>query len=229
MDGGSHEVEKVRPTTGELIGVLVRGTFGMVPGGALLAEAAGLAWITHDRLMRASETATAMAEPGADLDGLLEAVHADERLQVLALQAIEVGAVTALRRKRLLLGRVVRRAVADRARIDESQLIADTLRSLDAPHISALVRMRAAEAVHLSPEEVPPPDAPSDSDLASRQERGRAAVLAAAQDFPDPVINPLVFYGCMRQAALWDTVGTFLPGATTAFGRQLLRDLEKCQ
>jgi hypothetical protein len=129
----------------EVVGALIRGLVGLAPGMSMLAEIAGLGLLVAGRLDRMRQTALEMRDTAGDEQTLVKAIQESEDVEVLVIEALEAASRTALREKRLLLGRIIGRAVLDDAPIDEAQLITAALGELDAPHIRALERLRRAE------------------------------------------------------------------------------------
>lgn len=143
---------------------------------------------------------------------------ASPRLDALAANAVNAGAVSGLQDKRRLLGRVVARAVLDEAQIDEAELITLTLAQIDAPHVRCLEEIRRAEVAAEANGEVAPIARGAEQELNSR-------VMEAGKHFPAPVIVTLNSLGLLKGTSSWDGVA-FVSG-TTEFGRQLLADLRE--
>ena len=78
----------------------------------------------------------------ASEERLLVRLRDDPLLEALFVNSVDAALRTGLEAKRQLLARVVAEAVLDDAKLDESQLISETLADLDVPHIRALMQMR---------------------------------------------------------------------------------------
>jgi hypothetical protein len=145
----------------------------------------------------------------------------------LVAEVLETASRSSFEPRRRLLARVLVNAATDEACIDESAVMAGVLHELDAPHIRALERIRAAfDTYELSAEQ--------QDDLASRDptgERGYEADCRSDAAFevskrePAPVITALIRTGALAQPmVLGNVVGS---GNVTAFGRALLNDLRR--
>lgn len=220
-------IERATPSTAELVSALVRGTVSsLVPGGGLLAEALGLLVITADRMDRARETAQAAADEAGGIDVLVDRLHLDEYIQVLTLEGLELAARTADARKRRLAGKVIGRAARDSAMIDVAHLVTRALRGLDAPHLHALVQIRAIEVAHAPDESRTFPEVVlQDKDPGERQRRAMDEVRSYTLSLPDPVRAVLLGEGVVREGtSLGDMpIPTLF---TSRFGRELLVELE---
>lgn len=73
----------------------------------------------------------------------------DEQLEATFVAAVEAALRTGMEAKRRLLTRAVAQAVEDAAKVDDAQLMVDTLSQLDVPHIQALQRLAAEYYEHL--------------------------------------------------------------------------------
>jgi hypothetical protein len=147
-----------------------------------------------------------------DLDDLANRLGQDPRLDALFMNAIDAATRTGLESKRRLLAKAVAQAALDDAKVDESELLAAVLREIEAPHVRALVRLRAVEDGYVIGE--------SHGQLSD-------LVAAESQKEPEPVIAVLVHTGTAIN-------GTFPGGSlaavrVTAFGRHLLQELEGTQ
>jgi hypothetical protein len=76
-------------------------------------------------------------------------LHNDERLSALFETTLDAASRSAYESKLLLLARVVAQAINDKARIDDSVLMAATIRELDPPHVRALLIL-ARTPTHLT-------------------------------------------------------------------------------
>lgn len=129
----------------EVVEALIRGLVGLAPGMSIFAELAGLGILMSGRLDRMRQTALEMRDAAGDEQRLVRGIQQSEDIDILVIDALEAAARTSLADKRLLLGRVIGRAVLDDALIDDAQLITAALREVDAVHIRALERLRRAE------------------------------------------------------------------------------------
>jgi hypothetical protein len=142
----------------------------------------------------------------------------------LVVNALESAGRTGYEPKRRLLGRVVINAALDDAMIDRSQLVEMVLRDLDAPHIRALERIRAAyDVVHDADE-----DRKLDADRASPavqimlNRRADVAIEASRRE-PDAVVTVLIRTGVVEPAMMGG--GGIGVARVTKFGRDLLGEL----
>ncbi len=147
-----------------------------------------------------------------DVDDLANRLAGNPRLDALFMNAIDAATRTGYESKRRLLAKVVAQAALDEAKVDESELLAAVLREIEAPHVRALVRLRAVEDSYVIGE--------SPGELSQ-------LVAAESQKEPEPVIAVLVHTGTAIN-------GTFPTGGlaavrVTEFGRRLLRELESTQ
>lgn len=154
---------------------------------------------------------------------LVDRMHVDEPLQVLALEALDIAARTADQRKRRLAGRVVGRATIDSAHLDPAHLVTRALANLETWDLRVLAEVREIER-NLVPDEFLPP-AKIDPDDRKRLKEATAAVRQHVESYPEPIATALRNSGCVREHGAFLGEGTAITG-TTAFGRELLKMLE---
>lgn len=191
-------------------------------GANLLPKIAGSIKIIYDDCRsrhegRLAETVNAIAEE-TGLDALRGRLD-DPEIEALFLEGLDIATRTGVDAKRRLLASVIAQAVTDDAKIEEAQLITMALRDLDAPHVRAMVRIRAVEESTLANTTPPPPR------IGSRtvDDYVHEAVLEAGKREPTPVIAALIRTGVAHQA-------TLIGGGTgiiqlSEFGLRLLDDL----
>lgn len=122
--------------------------------------------------------------------------------------------------KRVCLARVVSNAMTDTTEIDDARLIVKTLIELDGPHISALVKLVAADDANQAD--------PGNSD---------EILQAALEAIPAPVLATLVRVGVVYVGSEQRGNGVYsVPRARTYsitgindFGRELLDNLRSVQ
>lgn len=152
----------------------------------------------------------------AGLPLLKARLEASEELDVLFAAALEAGAISALSRKRSLLGKVVGQAAADDALIDEVSLTVGVLSQIDAAHVRCLAAIKLAEDEATAKGEVR-----TRADFAEREIVQR--IKNAGASYPPPVIALLAGLG------LVEATGTATPWplvlGLTPFGLSLLEDL----
>jgi hypothetical protein len=119
----------------------------------------------------------------------------DERLADLLLQGAVAASATALRQKRVAIGRVVAQAARDDAEVELMQLLMLALADLDAPHFSTLAKI---------------------SERGSDQDAARGVAEAA----PEPVIARLATNGTLQQTGTFG--GGLATVGVSSFGKQLL-------
>lgn len=166
----------------------------------------------HNRKRHAAKIAQTL-EAVADRTGIetLAERLAEPQLEALMLDALDTAGRTGLDAKRRLLAQVLADAVLDDAKVEESQLITQALRDLDAPHIRALERIRlASDTVAQLPE--------------PEKERSEV-VLAAGRAEPTPVIAVLIRVGAVEPATIFG--GGHGVHDISDFGRNLLDALRE--
>lgn len=200
-------------TAEEVVAALLRGTLSTIPGAALLGEFVGLGIMVAGRLDRVRATAQEMAAASGGGGRLLEGLRDSERLEVLALRALEAGSDSYDEAKRLLLGQVVGRAVLDDAVIDEAELHVFALREMDAPHARALEEFRRLE------------EEASDRRLEEPESREQVskAISEASRKYPVPVRATLIRIGVVLPATL--VGGGVEVYGVSDFGRTLVEEL----
>jgi hypothetical protein len=83
--------------------------------------------------------AAVLEDSELEADDFIKHLHNDERLSALFETALDAASRSAYESKLLLLARVVAQAINDEASIDDSVLMATTIRELDPPHVRALI------------------------------------------------------------------------------------------
>lgn len=120
---------------------------GAIPviGGTISGLSAAVKIIYDDVRARRSalavETMTQIADGSGGDERLGARLAQDEQLETTFVAAVEAAIRTGFEQKRRLLVRTVISAVNDAARVDEAQLMVETLAQLDVPHIRALQRL----------------------------------------------------------------------------------------
>lgn len=161
---------------------------------------------------KAEQTMTAIASNVGEAH-LARRLAEDPQLEALFVNAVDAALRTGYEAKRRLLAKVVSAAVLDSARVDESQLIVDTLMQLDAPHIRALERMSREIAETTRPEdEVWWGTSPA---WAAESAPIKAALLRTGTAKPSP--NPRIAIQGGRPSE-----------GITAFGEAILAELRAC-
>lgn len=144
------------------------------------------------------------------IDRLAERLSESPEFEALFVNALDSAARTGYEPKRRLLARVVINAALDDSVIDESWLIEQALRDLDAPHLRALERIRLAV-------DSLPPDSPN-------RARSKAAVTAGALE-PESVRAVLVRTG-VAAAPMFPGGGIGI-AYVSQFGRDILESLHR--
>jgi hypothetical protein len=172
----------------------VKAVLALIPGvgGAIETVVADVA---ERRRERAREMAESAAREAGGADALLDAVGRDERVADLFLAAGWAAQRTALAWKRRAMGRVVGRAAADDALVEDSELLFRALSDLDGPEFRLLSRMASDQG-------------------------GQDEVRALADAAPQPVVSALVRNGVMDTVGTFD--GPPVPVKVSRFGRSLL-------
>lgn len=93
------------------------------------------------RQARATETLEDIVAGVGDTQTLAARLEASPQLDAMFGRAVEAAARTGLEAKRRLLARAVAAAACDDARLDDSELMIDTLSQLDTAHVRALARL----------------------------------------------------------------------------------------
>lgn len=185
-------------------------------GGGLLPLKAGLAaTITRRFASRGGEAIQAAVDAvgESDFDQRLED---NEELDVLVVRAVEAAARSSHEAKRRLLSNVVKAAVLDDAKVDESVLVVGVLQQLDAPHIRCLEEVWRAEKEALASGEMRPPARGAQRELTQ-------AVREATTHYPPFLLHELERLGLLDGSVTWDGVSHVT--GTTEFGARLLNDL----
>lgn len=155
-----------------------------------------------------------------DADSLMSRLAANEEVELIFVEGVEIAIRSGFAAKRRLLAKVVARAVNDDAKIEESQLIVTALRDLDAPHIRALARLRTVQ------NEAEASKDPGDQNK-SAHDRVTGAVASASYKEPVPIRSTLVRTGVVFPATV---VGSGVVIASlTDFGEKLLADLDSVE
>lgn len=159
---------------------------------------------------RAVETAQVVA---GSVDGelLLACLQGNERIAALFTQAVEAGARTTMRGKRIAMGKAVSRAVLDSAEIDDGQLLIAALSDLDVPHIRELEAFRRKV-------DAADPD---------RDDASARLIESSTTGMISPIEAALVRHGCIQSASVSVLGGGITHWGVTAFGRRLLEELRQ--
>jgi hypothetical protein len=128
---------------------------------------------------------TAVEASGLDAEELLGRIAESEQLSVLFAIAVEAARRSQLQAKVRALGRAVASGAlaADEATVDEAQLVAATLATLEAPHIRALLLLSKAKS-----------DGPSD-EAGKPTETGKADVPTALKPTRERTVAELIRKG----------------------------------
>lgn len=200
------------------VGVLVV-TGGLA--GPALALYDGVRAVRAQRLIRTIDDVFAQVDP----DLMLAKVAESEQFAELVADVLDTAARTAFEAKRRLLARVLVNAAHDHAQVDDAILMASALHDLDAPHIRALARIRAAHDGHeLSAVQLRQLEAAAleRRETFEKDYRIEAAFEISKRELA-PIIAALIRTGTMTTGVIADeTVGA---GYITTFGRELLNDL----
>lgn len=117
--------------------------------------------------------------------------------------------------KRRLLARIVKAAVLDDAKIDESALIVGVLRQIDTPHIRCLEAIYRAEQEAKAGGDLQPTARGAEKELTQQ-------VRAVDDSYPLSLLTQLEHLGLIDGSITWD--GVTLVTGTTVFGAQVLED-----
>jgi hypothetical protein len=172
-------------------------------GGALASVYERTSQRTRENIAVAG--AAAIAEAG-DEELLLRRIQEDERLSYLFMNVCEAAARSAVAEKKLLLGKLLGRAVRDEAEIDKGELAERILRDLEGPHLRAM------------------------SELADAADATRAGGEVSQHAF-DEVMDkyPSPVRAALERNGLLATVGTYGGGeiviGLNEFGRWLLEEV----
>jgi len=90
---------------------------------------------------------TVLNESALEADDLAERLQSDARLSALFETALDAAVRSADEAKLLLLARVVAQAAGETASVDDSALIAATVRELEPPHVRALVALAGGKGM----------------------------------------------------------------------------------
>lgn len=225
--GGTALVEKVPAIAAETVAKAAVAVF--VPFGGV----ANLAWdgIRKGIASRTEKTINEILD-GVPADHFAARCAESAEFEAVVVNALDAAARTGYEAKRRLLARVVINAAQDESRVDETALVVQTLRELDAPHIRALERIRAAYDHATLPEDDrraieqsvgPGPDRERELRARTLDARQRASTAASTQE-PTPVAIALSRVGAI--ASIGMSFGNGLAsGSITEFGRALLDEL----
>lgn len=172
-----------------------------------------------------------LAEMTADIapDRLRERLQDDQDVQALFINGVDYALRTGHEGKRRLLARVVRAAVLDDARIDDSLLYLYALRDLDAPHFRLLARLRQAR---LDLEAVRGLEL-TEERMAEERNRYSEYVRHSWDQAPGPVQAALVRTGCAIDPDQGPTPFRPPRGQTelgiTAFGMDLVGHVQSAE
>ncbi len=160
----------------------------------------------------------AVADASGGPDALRARLEEDPEVEALVIEGLEAASRTGLEAKRKLLARVLAQAVTDDSKVEESQLIVQALRDIDAPHVRSLARIAAAERRE-------------EALLKEERARGETSrvdfweeLLEAVAQEPTSVVAVLVRVGALSQQASF-MGGAFGVAGVSDFGQAILRDL----
>jgi hypothetical protein len=196
----------------------LRAPIAGVPG---LATSAGI--VLEHMITRRRHTGEEFIETVVSHVGeheLLTAIQNDDERNELLWSSVQASMSTGIEGKRIYLARVVTNAMTDTAKIDDAQLIVKALTELEGPHISALVKLVAADDANQ--------DDPGDSD---------EILQAALEAVPAPVLATLVRVGVVyvgsdqRRNGLYSVprARTYSITGVNDFGRELLDNLRSVE
>ena len=185
-------------------------------GGGPWPFKAGLSRSTTRRWTERGFEALAPAVAAVGEESLSERLEANEELDVLVARAVPAAAESASAAKRQLLARVVKAAVLDDAKIDDSSLVVDVLQRIDVPHIRCLEDVYRAEQGAIASGDLTPTARGAERELTEQ-------VRAVAATYPPPLVQQLQSLGLLDGSLTWD--GVIHVTGTTVFGAQILADL----
>lgn len=197
--------------------IAIRAALSAVPqfGGSLVSVYEG---IRDRRAARANEV---VAE-AAGVDELLlltQRLQENEELDAALSAAVEAGVRSSLEAKRRLLGRIVRAAVLDDAKVDEATLLIGVLAQIDAPHVRCLEALRRVEETEGAAGRI--------RDRARGAEREtNQAIYEVGLAHPAPVVIALKNLGLLEGSGTYDMQ---LVQGLTPFGRRLAADLRAAE
>lgn len=172
--------------------------------------------IRERRSLRAQLTVEQVTE-AVGIERLVQRVSESAEFEALLAEALDAAIRSGLEAKRRLLAKAIVNAATDDARLDESQMIVQALRDLDAPQIRALERIRLAEDQAAGSD-------PTDSD--ARQAMREAANQAGGRE-SEAVVAVLVRTGVVAPPSL---IGGGIGVAYVSdFGRRLLDSLRSIE
>lgn len=154
-----------------------------------------------------ADAGQAAIEEAGDADLFLRRVQKDERLALAMLAVCDAASRTAMREKRIVLGRAVGRAARDRAKIDESELVIAILRDLETVHFRVLAELQEAT---------------------QRWDQGQGKISAAhavLHHYPTPLRAALERHGLLDSASTYG--GAVVITGVNDFGVSLLDDLRR--
>lgn len=155
-----------------------------------------------------------------DVDFLGRRLVEDEELEALFISGVSCAVDTGLDAKRRLLVQVISAAILDDAHVDESALIVQVLRDLDAPHFRSLERIRREQDDELQ-------DRSREAPAGGWPSRDQHVVDMVSRE-SEPVVSAL-----LRAGTLTLVTGGVVPGiggrlvvtGLSDFGRKLLADV----
>ncbi|NYI66080.1 hypothetical protein [Spelaeicoccus albus] len=166
---------------------------------------------------RFTDTVVTIKDRVGDVARVSRRLAEDEELEALFIAGVNAAVDTGLKAKRRHLAKVISAAILDDARVDESALIVQTLRELDAPHFRALERIRREQ-------DTEPEDRSGDAPPGGRPSPHQHVVDTVEQE-SEPVISALVRAGTLRQVTgglVFGIGGNLVVTGLTEFGRTLL-------
>jgi hypothetical protein len=183
-------------------------------GGGVVPASLSVAWTR--RWSRRGEEALLPILASVDANELDRRLAASDELDALVSRAMIDAASSSAESKRRLLGQIVKASVLDTAKIDESLLLMNVLRDVEAPHIRCLTAISRAEESARETGEMTPVARGAEKPLT-------AAVREVVAEYPPPLLQALLSLGLIDGTVTWD--GSNYITGMTAFGESLLDDL----
>lgn len=155
-----------------------------------------------------------------DNEAIRDRLVSNPEVESVFVSGLNAALFTGLEAKRRLLAQVVSAAILDDARVDESALIAQALRDLEAPHFRALERIRRQQ-------DTPPPDRSGEPPPEGWPSNHQSVIDLVKQE------NDAVMAALLRTGTLTQVVGELILGiggevvvtGLSDFGRALLDDI----
>lgn len=190
-----------------------------IGGGIIPAQAKIASSVAHRFAARGAE----VLQPSRDtmgVDALNARLEASEEVDALVARAVVACGNSANAAKKVLLARVVQRAVLDDAEIDQSLLLVDILDQIDGPHIRCLEDIyRAEQRARISGEL---------GEIARGAEKPiTREVSTVAGKYPETILRRLESLGLITGSINWD--GMAVIAGTTSTGESILQELHDVQ